>query len=120
MPTRPANIALDNEQMSLHWEHESAKVTLSYIPFFLEQYSCQTFWSYNIFIDPQSHIDLEKVIDEVKAQAQSLSDWKILPSPWEFGADSISVLDPNASPDGSLNGSPALQRLLLLLCFKTC
>lgn len=115
LPEALVNLTLDKEHTSLRWDHKSAKIILSCLPFPLEQQSAQISWSYIIFIAPQTNTELDKLITDVKAQAQSLSDWGILPSSCEFGADSIVVLEPSASPGSWWSGSPNHERLLSTL-----
>lgn len=112
LPEALVNLTLDKEHTSLRWDHKSAKITLSCLPFPLEQQFVQISWSYIICIAPQTNTELDQLITDVKAQAQSLSDCRILPSSWEFGADSIVVLEPSASPDSWWSGSANQERLL--------
>lgn len=119
-PSRPDHVGLPNEHMSLRWKHRSAKIHLLWHS--LHSEAGQTFWSYTIYIAPQSIIDLDEIVFEVKAQVQSLSDRSIIPPSWEIAAKNVVVLDTSTSTDVSWNASLVLQRLFLLLssCVLTC
>jgi len=90
LTTGADNVELGTDTTSLHWENDNAKLCLSCLPFELDQYPGQSFWSYTIHIAlnaPDHTVDTDEILLNARNTAQVFSDQRVLPSEWDFAQE---------------------------------